>query len=284
MNPSRLQSVNESLSALGYLPIAEAQLQALQTVLGDYEAMLSDCRQQRRDSMHWEAIRSAQFGASGPCDQVLRVLGISAPLASRVRVLIRTGSQLRVAMATIIKLGLSSASAAQIDFVRAAFAEAGDPKRAAAAASIAASVHKVHGARYALAFEETRTPGGKPTLQIEAAERVPGSRAFDWNRKVAVQLVDHELVELMAVLRGQQPSAAFGHHGAARDKFVEFSAQEGGFHAVVRQGRVARAVAVPRAHSFRLMTMVISVLRGGDPSLTAELVVALAAQAALQPP
>lgn len=283
MNTSSLQAINESLGAMGYLPIAEQQLLALRASVANYESLLSDCRTHGRESVHWETVRSAQFGASEPCSQVLRALGISAPMASRVRVLVKRGPQLRAAMTTIIRLGVASAPAAQVDSVRSAFAEDAEPHRAAVAASIAASVYKVHGARFALAFEETRTPAGKPALQVEAAERIQGSRAFDWSRKIAVQLVDHELVELLAVLRGQRTTAAFGHHGTARDKFVEFSAQAGGFHAVVRQGQIARAVPIPRAHSFRLMAMVVSVLRGGDPTLTAELVLALATQAAPQP-
>lgn len=268
---------------MGYLPIVEQQLSALRTAVANYETLLSDCRQRGRESQHWETVRSAQFGASEPCSEVLRALGISAPMASRVRVLVKKGPQLRAAMTAIIRLGVTSAPATQVDCVRSAFAEDADPHRAAAAASIAASVYKVHGARFALAFEETQTPSGKPTLQLEAAERIQGSRAFDWNRKIAVQLVDHELVELLAVLRGQRPTAAFGHHGTARDKFVEITAQAGGFHSVVRQGQIARAVPIPRTHSFRLMAMVISVLRGGDPTLTPELVLALATQAAPQP-
>lgn len=276
MNEAQLQDVNEALADLGYLPIGREQHAALLALVPDYEAMLADCRLRGRDSAHWEALRSSQFGASPACDRVLQRLGLDVRLQERLKVLLRDGPRLRQAMTAIAKHGATEATAAQVELVRQAFTQPQVPPRSDLAARIACAVHKVHGARFALAFEETATPVGRPALQVEAAERKPSSRTFDWTQKIAIQLVDHELVDLLAVLRGQRSAAAFGHHGPSRDKFLDVSAQGNGFHVVLRQGKVARAVPVPLPHAFRVTSMVVGLLQAANPHLSAELVLALA--------
>ena len=277
MTDARLQEVNSALADLGYLPIGHEQYTALLALVPDYEGMLADCGIRGRDSIHWDALRSSQFGASQTCERVLQSLGLHARLQERLQVLLREGPRLRQAMAAIAKHGATEATIEHVELVRRAFSQPKAQPQRDAAARIASSVHKVHGARFAIAFEETSTPTGRPALQVEAAERKQASRAFDWTQKIAVQLVDHELVDMLAVLRGQRSAAAFGHHGPSRDKFLDLSAQGNGFHVVLRQGKVARAVPVPAAHAFRLTSMVVGLLQAANPHLTAELVLALAA-------
>lgn len=276
---NKLLAINQSLAELGYLSVAEHQLRALRDAVEDYDGKLADCVRLGRTSDHWEVLRCAQFGASEVCSKVLGYLGITATLPDRIRTLVTHGTKLRSELAEVLRRGTAATSPSPLESIRRAFDSRHDPTGQALAAKLAESVCKVYGAKYALTFEATRTPGGKPALQIEAAQRIDGSRAFDWERKIAVQLVDHELVELLAVLRGQCQCATFGYHGKSRDKFVDVGRQGDFIHTVVRQGTVARAVPIPKSHTFRLMSLVIAVLGAANPGLTPDLIMALATQA-----
>lgn len=289
-----LQAVNTILGRLGYQEVGEDQLAALMAVVPGYERWLLSCSALEQDSPHWNELRSAQFGASPACAQALEALKVEIPMEDRIRILVAAEPQLRISLAEIVRRGVRGCPPGAIDLARKAFARYAGKSAPHASTGAGAppatgpslrTTHKVHGARFALTFEETTSPSGAPALQVEAAERLPGSRQFDWRHKIALQLLDHEVVQLLSVLNGGASSACFRFHGPSRDKTLEVSAQpeRDSFHVVLRQAEVARAVPVPRQHTFRLMAMCINTLRASSPALSAADVMALAGAATRSP-
>jgi hypothetical protein len=144
------------------------------------------------------------------------------------------------------------------------------------AAFDAGRVHHVYGQGYALTFERTETPAAHTCLQIDAA-RASKDRRYDWQTKFGVQLQDHELIELLAVLRGARNEATFRNHGSARDKALTIRAQRdaGSFYVNLRRGEESRGVPVPVFHAYRVITLAVRVLRENEAGLTADQILAI---------
>lgn len=280
-----LNDANERLSRLGYQDIDQAQFDALQATLPNYWAWIDDCIAQERASIHWRSLRAAQFAAGQACRQVLHRTGVRPPL-EQVILLVTARGDVRDALARLYKL--PDQAAADVDLIRSAFAskpQSLQPRGSASGAETASpsdrsawQVHKVYGARFAVAVELTRDRSGRAALQIEAAERLPQAKAWDWAGKIILQLKDPEVVELLAMLQGQAPRASFSHHGPNRDKSCELVAQpkSSNFMLAVRQGDAARAVPIPPSHAFSIRKLAIEVLRANSPGLSASDVLALA--------
>jgi hypothetical protein len=101
---------------------------------------------------------------------------------------------------------------------------------------------------------------------------------YNWARKIALQLQEHEVVELLGVLRGGRENATFGHHGTARDKTLRIDAQagKGGFYVNLRQGSDSRGVPVPQMHSFGIVALAVVVLRAAYPQFSSDEILAMA--------
>jgi len=279
-----LRDVNEHLSRLGYLPLGQPQLDALQRVLPAYSSWLEDCVARERASPHWASLRAAQFAVSEACSRALERVGVQVSFERAVGI-VGAHADVRDALARVCRLSVTDPpDPADATLLRAAFVGEDAATRQQPARTIQApdragwQVHKIHGARFAVAIEHTNDRAGRSALQIEAAERVPQSKVWDWAGKIIVQLKDPEVVEVLAVLQGRAARASFSHHGPNRDKSVELVAQPNtsNFMLAVRQGDVARAVPVPTSHAFVITRLALQVLQANSPGLSASDVLALA--------
>ena len=285
-----LPALNDVLARLGYAPVDTRQRAALLNALPRYCDWLADCIAHGAQGAHWDAVRSAQLGASRASEYALNAIGLDATLSKRIEVIVRGGRPVRAAIAAVIKHGAQHCPAQARELLQQVFATG--PERSVDRCDTPGgtvdrrswAIHHIYGTRFGLTLEQTTAPNNRSVLQVEAAQRIPGRREFDWPGKIAVQLVDHEIVEMLAVLRGKRASASFSHHGQHRDKFVELRTQpdRDGFVLSVRQGSTARAVPIAQSHGYRILSLAIGVLRANDSALSPTDVLALA-DAALAP-
>lgn len=116
---------------------------------------------------------------------------------------------------------------------------------------------KHYGRLHALTVEACQTRSGCPTVVFEAASRTDPSFRVDWQNKLSVQLTEHELTEITAVVLGLLPEAEYRHHGPAHNKGcrVIFQPEDASCLITVfspetgrRAVRINRAERVPLAH------------------------------------
>ncbi|WP_299021327.1 hypothetical protein [uncultured Photobacterium sp.] len=76
------------------------------------------------------------------------------------------------------------------------------------------------------------------TIQLESAPKLQGqTRAFDWQRKVSIQLTQEELPLFIAVCLGLMQKVKFGNHGVGEDKGAKyFSVENQGLKVFVQIG------------------------------------------------
>lgn len=278
----RLEDVNAAITEHGYLPLGGDQFADLKAVVGaDFFGWVLDCARHGRGAASWEALRNALYGASSHCQASLSALGFKVDRKHAVRSLLAHGKSLRVAIArtaadrqqnrAVAKdemeflarvLGVQPAEALHGSVARQETARKPDP----------ALLHHVYGRSFAITFECTTAVSGQHALQVEAAARAQRGQGFDWTQKIALQLVDHEIVELVAVLRGVRTEASFEHHGSNRDKAMTVREQPGDQPSIyfnVRRGKESRTVPVPVFNAFRIEALATRVLLANEPGLTA---------------
>lgn len=76
----------------------------------------------------------------------------------------------------------------------------------------------------ALCFEADETRAGIPTVSIDACPST-GSRKYDWNSKIRIQLTAQELPIITAVLLGYQKQCEFKNHGKENNKGLSMEDQ-----------------------------------------------------------
>lgn len=99
---------------------------------------------------------------------------------------------------------------------------------------------KAYGNRAAITVETAETEAGIPTVRFEfapvqgngdsghpddASTDKPG-KAYDWSKKLIIQLTADEVPQLLAVLYGFAPNAQFSNHGQSKVKWMSLENQE----------------------------------------------------------
>lgn len=88
---------------------------------------------------------------------------------------------------------------------------------------------RAYGKRAALCVEATDDGTQGPTLMVEMAPSTGKEREYDWKGgKMRFQLMQKELLEVIAVLFEYAPGAEFANHGDTRVKSLTLQNQEGG--------------------------------------------------------
>jgi hypothetical protein len=281
----RLEDVNAAITEHGYLPLDGDQLGDLQAIAGpDLVAWVIDCARHGREADSWESLRAALYGASAHCAEALAILGYAVDRQRAIRSLLAHRRPLRtaIARAAVQRRARQAVDAGDVALLARAFGDlpargglSGETTSAAAAPRKPdpSMLHHVYGRAFAITFECTTGISGRHVLQVEAAARSQRGQGFDWTRKIALQLVDHEVVELLAVLRGVRPEASFGNHGANRDKAMTVREQQQGeqpsIYFNVRRGQDSRTVPVPVFNAFRIEALATRVLLVNEPGLAA---------------
>ena len=127
---------------------------------------------------------------------------------------------------------------------------------------------RVYGSKAALCIETDVTRQDEPTLRFEAAPAT-GPRAYDWPRKLTLQLTRAELPVVTATVLGLLPRCTYKNHGPEQNKGLEIEYQ--GSHLFVRlfqKDRGVLAVPVGPADSYALAALALRALRQGTPWLS----------------
>jgi hypothetical protein len=99
---------------------------------------------------------------------------------------------------------------------------------------------KAYGSRAAITVETDETEAGIPTVRFEFAPVLGNgdsnhsddgsadkpSKAYDWSKKLIIQLTADEVPQLLAVLYGFAPGAQFSNHGQSKVKWMSLENQE----------------------------------------------------------
>ena len=126
----------------------------------------------------------------------------------------------------------------------------------------------MYGSKAALCIETDVTRQDEPTLRLEAAPAT-GPRAYDWPRKLTLQLTREELPVVAATVLGLLPRCLYKNHGPDQNKGLEIEHQ--GSHLFVRlfqKERGVLAVPVGPADSYSLAALALRALRQGTPWLS----------------
>jgi len=127
--------------------------------------------------------------------------------------------------------------------------------------------YHVYGGKAALCFEADITKGGIPTIALDAAPSV-GSKQYNWNDKIRLQMTRAELPVVLAVLTGALNECEFKNHGPDSSKGFSMQRQEGGKVFVrVFSKDGARAVPVIDTDVFYVASLFIRQLRKAQPWL-----------------
>lgn len=248
----------------GYNPASPKDCATLDQALGQqWRLWLDDCAVCGESSESYEALRSAMHGISVVLHGVLAGMGLWLSARQRLDLAMRTGRDLRAAIAALLKDGVAeSKRQSALRFIRESAQGNGqgpDSKR----------VHHIYASSNAATFEFTTAKDGQAVLQVEAAQKGQGG-GYDWSRKIILQLKESETMQVLAVLRGWLERLEVANHGTARDKRLTLKRQDQGpgFLLNVRQGGEARAVPIPPFECHRIIAMALQVLQTNNPSLT----------------
>jgi hypothetical protein len=269
---------NDLLVALGYSAISNEGIDVLSSVIGSvWLDWLAHCHTHREQSVHWESLRSALMAISEPVETLLKNNQISSLPERRVEVFLRQGRPLRAAVATLHKSSTPDAMQAARSLLRSSF-KATAPELQAA---IASKVHKVFGARAAVAFEVAKTKTDQTCLQVEAGGRAEARAPIDWANKIVLQLDDVEVLKLIAVLNNRITKVEYTGHGKALDKRMGCEKQKGGWKLSVRQAHVAHVLPLPAFEAFKIVSLSMRVLLANSPHLSPEIISTMANDFAL---
>lgn len=135
----------------------------------------------------------------------------------------------------------------------------------------------VYGKAAAACFSaDTKRNSTTQTIRIEAAES-NGTRVYDWENKIAVQLSVKELPLLLGVLMNWLPAYKAEGHGEKNDKGFSIERQEGKFFlSMFAKGQKARAVPIPPGDAYCITSLLLRQMVANDPHLTSAEVLNLA--------
>lgn len=130
------------------------------------------------------------------------------------------------------------------------------------------SVHVYGGSAAACFSADTKKNSTTQTLRIETAV-ASGTRVYDWQNKIAVQLSVKELPLVLGVLMGWLPAYKADGHGEKNDKGFSIERQEGKFFlSMFQKGKKIRALPVPPGDAYCITSLVIRQMVANDPHLT----------------
>ena len=130
---------------------------------------------------------------------------------------------------------------------------------------------RVFAGKAALCVTENTTPsGGKNTVTFEVAQTDSQGKA-QWNNKVALMLTIPEQVLVLGVLRGFLSKVELKGHGTQHDKAMTLVSQGDRFFlTMIKRGQPPRALPVPAAYAYPIITMLINQMKRNDPHLSVE--------------
>ncbi|MFB0936406.1 MAG: hypothetical protein QMB52_11600 [Propionivibrio sp.] len=130
---------------------------------------------------------------------------------------------------------------------------------------------RVFAGKAALCVTENTTPsGGKHTVTFEVAQTDSEGKA-QWNNKVALMLTVPEQVLVLGMLRGFLSKVELKGHGAQHDKAMTIVRQGDRFFlTMIKRGQPPRALPVPAAYAYPIITMLINQMKRNDPHLSVE--------------
>ena len=130
---------------------------------------------------------------------------------------------------------------------------------------------KIYGRRAALTIEATATrTDAYPTLSIEAAEKTGERKAFDWSRKITVQLTRQELPPFVAALLGLSGAFEAKYHGPGRNKGIVLERQAANLYLKVSEAGRVIGVPIGYADGVHLTAFALERLKACHPSLDSQ--------------
>jgi hypothetical protein len=265
------ENFNLRLGILGYTPITEAAYADLILVhQEEIERWLDHCVAGTAPVEIQSSLRGALMAVSDTMLPAFEDLGVRLLRTDRIRLVMKNTKAWLGLVQAIRKQNLPTATSDQA--IRAAqdlLQQSGNYDKRP---TIAGKVHHVYGTTAAIAFELSTTPKHRPCLHVDAAAKSVNSKGFDWGQKISIQLVDEEILRLIACLKGWIPRFEAAHHGPQKDKrfTMQNNARQPGFLASVRKGSSARVVPVTPFASLRVLDHALKVCKTDAPHLSTD--------------
>lgn len=262
----KIQLINELMHAAGAEPLTREQLHSLaKTPAGKrYEAAL--LRFQDGDGAAKAVLTLVSLSHAPATRAKLRALGFALTQSQLTQLLLDQGLSFTAMMEKAM------VDATERPFFVAFMVGLGHEVQPAESHPGGAPYYsfKVFAQSGALTISEAKTRAGEYTVQIDAAQPlVGGSRlAYDWPKKIVLQLSPGEMLQVLALLERQIPTLQLMGHGVAHDKFAQFAVQEGKYF--VRIGQKSRfTVALPiyPPDAIRIVSLLYKQLITNDPHL-----------------
>ena len=120
----------------------------------------------------------------------------------------------------------------------------------------------VYGASASAKFEIVANRGGVFVLAVDIAGRVPSSDSFDWANKIAIQVTDREMPQLMCAVLGITPTCDLRNHGPKKNKSLSLANQsdKGVLYLRVTEGQVGHSIPISADKVFHLGVIGMKVL------------------------
>lgn len=135
--------------------------------------------------------------------------------------------------------------------------------------------HHIYGGKAASTWSTDTSRAGLHTVRIEAAGSV-GTRQYDWQRKISVQLSEREMVLVLAVLMGWLTKFEGKGHGEGGSKWFSLERQEDCVFLLLRaKGQPAHGIPILPGDGFRAKAMLIEQMLKNSPFLNASLLLSL---------
>jgi hypothetical protein len=128
----------------------------------------------------------------------------------------------------------------------------------------------VYGGKVAVCFSADQTRTEEHTVRIEAA-LVSGTRTYNWEDKIAIQLSTRELPSVLATLLQIQDKFEGKGHGVQNEKWFSLENQLGKVYLTVNaKGLASRSLPIGPGDCYAIITLVMEQLLKNSPFLTSE--------------
>lgn len=133
----------------------------------------------------------------------------------------------------------------------------------------------VYGGKVAICFSADQTRNEEHTIRIEAA-LASGTRTYNWEDKIAIQLSTRELPCVLATLLQIQDTFEGKGHGALNEKWFKLENQPGKVYLSVNaKGLASRSLPIGPGDCYAIVTLVMEQMLKNSPFLTAETLLGL---------
>jgi len=110
--------------------------------------------------------------------------------------------------------------------------------------------------------DETKAQSGIPTVRLECAAALGnGTRKFQWEQKISIQLTQQELPVVTAVLLGFQSECEFRGHGPTHTKGFRLQQQGAHWFVTLFGSGISYAVPIPPADAYWVASLCIHQLQ-----------------------